>query len=149
MKPLSLIAFLFLSALPVQASPPRLFKKIRHAIVAHRLLLAEAAAMETSAEFDIHSSEAALRRCPSCEEGNIFLPDRPSPAEFQGDQVAWTIGMSAANQYELSIGNDPGCEASNHTAWCKKGFWKGLTLTLTGEVVGLHAYGTYRNNEIK
>lgn len=142
------ICFLALSPLPAHAGPGRFFKKLGHAIATHKLLLAEAAVMELSAQPDIHSSEAAMRRCPACEEGNFFLPSRPSALEFQGAAIANVIAFSAANWYELRIGNDPECPVADKAMWCKKGFWQGLTLSLTGENVGLHLYGKYHNDGI-
>lgn len=144
-----IICFFALSPLPAHAGPGRFFKKVGHAIATHKLLLAEAAVMELSAQPDIHSSEAAMRRCPACEEGNIFMPDRPSPLEFQGYAIASTVAFSAANWYELRIGNDPGCPVADKAMWCRKRFWQSLTLSLTGEIVGLHLYGKHHNDGVK
>jgi len=132
---------------PAQAAP-RFVKAIGHAIKTHKLLLGEAAAMEAAAAFDVRSTEDGMRRCPQCQETNIFLPGRPSSAELWGASAAFDLGVSAANWYALRVGNDPECDANDTAAWCKKKFWQGMTLGLAGEMVGLHIWGTVRNNGI-
>jgi hypothetical protein len=140
----ALMIFFSFFSVSAQAGPPHFLKRIGHVMQTHKLLLAEAGAMEFSAQFDIHSTEAALRRCPSCAEGNPFLGGHPSPARLQGYEAGLNVLMSTINGYEL---RDPGCGPGDNSTWCKKSFWRGMSLIVTGEVVGLHAYATHHNNE--
>jgi hypothetical protein len=140
----ALVLVFSLFSVPAQADPPHFLQRLGHAVRAHKLLLAEASAMEVSAQFDIHSTESALRRCPTCEEGNPLLGSHPSPARLQVYEGGLNILMSTLNGYEL---RNPGCGPGDHSASCKKGFWRSMSLVVTGEAVGLHAYATHHNNE--
>lgn len=141
-----LMGLLTICALPAHAGPRRVLHKIGHAIVTHKLLLGETVAMGVAGQFDVHSTETALRRCPTCTEGNLFLPARPSPTELQGEVAATTLLFSFGDWFALWTGNDPGCLPTETDLLCKKSFWTIASLGLTGENVGLHAYGTYNNN---
>lgn len=145
---ISLICLVVLCALPAHAGPGFL-KKIGRAVATHKLLVAETLAVEVLAQFDIHSSEVALRRCPDCTEGNFLLPARPTGFEFQGEAAATTLVLAAGNWYLLSIAKDSGCPATDLSLWCKKGFWTGATLGTTAEFAGLHAYGAVHNNSLQ
>jgi hypothetical protein len=148
-KSLLLLCFVILCVPPAHAGPPRLLKKVGRVIATHKLLLAETVVVEVSAQFDIHSSEAAFRRCPDCSEMQPLLPARPTPLQYQGYTGAFSIGFAAANWYILDVGKDPGCPATDTALWCKKDFWKDASLGLTAEWVSLHAYATHHNDSLQ
>lgn len=122
-------------------------QRLGRAVVTDKLLLGETVAMEVAGQFDIHSTETALRRFPTCTEGNLSLPSRPPPTELQGEGAATTVFFSGGDWYALWTGNDPGCLPTETDRLCKKSFWTIASLALTGENVGLHAYATYNNDK--